>query len=377
MAELEVVELEVVDANLSATSMVRGTVTPVALAAHPEPSHEDVAEVEAIVAEAQAEAIDLPRRPRRSSSQPIALTADALSTYLAEIGTVPLLTAQEEVNLARAMRVPGDGPGAQAIDDLPFKERRALRRKVQVAEEARAQLIEANLRLVVSVAKRYRNRGLDFLDLIQEGNVGLMRAVEGFDPEKGFRFSTYATWWIRQAVLKAIADQSRTIRIPTHMVEAMNRVNWVKKTFVQEHGREATLEELAERTGETPEQVEDLLALVKVTASLESPVGEDGDGQLGDLVADEAAADPDAVAAEHLLADKVLETLRAIPDERERKVVALRFGLADGRSWPLDELAKEFGITRERVRQIEQRAIARLRREGGPGSLRSYLDADA
>ena len=370
-------ELEVIDATVAVADVELGSSAPVALAAHPEPSHEDVAEVEAIVAEAHAEAVDLPRRPRRSASQPIALTADALSTYLAEIGTVPLLTAQEEVVLARAMRIPGDGPGAVAVDDLPFKERRALRRKVQVAEEARAQLIEANLRLVVSVAKRYRNRGLDFLDLIQEGNVGLMRAVEGFDPEKGFRFSTYATWWIRQAVLKAIADQSRTIRIPTHMVEAMNRVNWVKKTFVQEHGREATLDELAERTGETPEQVEDLLALVKVTASLESPVGEDGDGQLGDLVADEAAADPDAVAAEHLLADKVLETLRAIPDERERKVVALRFGLADGRSWPLDELAKEFGITRERVRQIEQRAIARLRREGGPGSLRSYLDADA
>ena len=350
------------------------------LDAIPEPSAEALDDVLDIVQEAEAAALKDSSlhgiRVRSRNPLALGLTADTLSRYLAEIGQVPLLSAAEEISLARAMhKLPPEAPDAP-IGEESFSERRARRRLHQEAEDARAHLIEANLRLVVSVAKRYRNRGLEFLDLIQEGNVGLMRAVAGFDPDRGFRFSTYATWWIRQAVLKAIADQARTIRIPTHMVEAMNRVNWAKKSFAQEHGREATHEELAELTGETVEQVADLLALVMVTASLESPIGEDGDGSLGDLVADEKALDPDAVATEHLLAAKVAEVIRSIPDERERKMVALRFGIADGRSWPLDELAKEFGITRERVRQIEQRTIARLRRDEGPGGLRGYLDSN-
>ena len=266
------------------------------------------------------------------SAEGVALD-DPVKTYLKEIGRVPLLSAEEEAALARA---------AQAGD-----------------EDARRRLSEANLRLVVSVAKRYAGRGLPFLDLIQEGNLGLMKAAEKFEPDRGFKFSTYATWWIRQSITRAIADQARTIRIPVHMVETINRMRQATNQLVYQNGHEPTPEELAKAMDMSVERVREIQRMAQEPASLESPVGEEEDSSLGDFVADENAEAPGKAADRAMVAQQINQALKSLTP-REEKVIRLRFGLDDGRPRTLEEVGRDFGVTRERVRQIEAKAIRKL-----------------
>jgi len=318
---------------------------------------------------------------RRSSPS----TDDAVQAYLSEIGHVELLNAEHEVELAttyqRGERAAErlsrhdaaiDESGV-AADKLSARQVRSLKMAVRQGEAAKSQLIEANLRLVVSIAKRYRNRGLAFLDLIQEGNLGLMRAVEKFDPAKGFKLSTYATWWIRQAITRAIADQARTIRIPVHLVETINRVVATQRQMTQELGRDASAEEVAVLLGMTSDKVRDMLRLNLDTVSLEQPFGEDSEFMLSDTIEDSTVATPYDAAAKHLLDDAITEVLGQL-DDRERQVVIMRFGLRDGKVATLEEVGQTFGITRERVRQIEVKTIAKLRRPERSTQLRGFLD---
>lgn len=307
-------------------------------------------------------------------------SADSVRVYLKEIGRVPLLTGPDEVRLAKRMEA-----GLEAVDELAvlnaedrlesldFADRRKLQRRVRDGDRARQQLIQANLRLVVSIAKRYVGRGMQLLDLIQEGNLGLMRAVQKFDHSKGFKFSTYATWWIRQAISRAIADQARTIRIPVHMVETINRVRRTQRDMLQKLEREPTIEELATEVDLTPERVREILRISLDPVSLEAPVGED-DSQLGDFLADENADRPVDVAARAMLSNDVLEALDELND-REKEVVRMRFGLIDGRARTLEEVGRAFGVTRERIRQIESKTLAKLRHPQRSEKLRDYLDA--
>ena len=280
------------------------------------------------------------------SAEGVALD-DPVKTYLKEIGRVPLLTAQQEADLARA---------AQAGD-----------------EDARRRLSEANLRLVVSVAKRYAGRGLPFLDLIQEGNLGLMKAAEKFEPDRGFKFSTYATWWIRQSITRAIADQGRTIRIPVHLVESINRVKKTAGELLRKNGREPTAEELAVRLDMEPDRIRELLQLAQDPISLETPVGEEEDAHLEDFIQDEEAGIPADEAGRQLLRRELLGVLKSLTP-REERVITLRFGLEDGRARTLEELGREFNVTRERVRQIEAKALRKLRHPSRAKRLRDYLD---
>jgi RNA polymerase primary sigma factor len=303
--------------------------------------------------------------------------ADPVHMYLKEIGKVKLLDASLEVELAERILA-----GNEASERLAAHDRgeggahpdmtadRLLVRRGQAAKEA---LIEANLRLVVSIAKRYRNRGLAFLDLIQEGNLGLMRAVEKFDHTKGFKFSTYATWWIRQAITRAIADQARTIRIPVHMVETINKVVWAQRQLLQELGREPTIDEVAQRVELPMERVREILRINQDTVSLEQPVGDEDDFNLSDLIEDRGAVVPDDAATRSLLDAAVREALGHL-SEREQDVVRLRFGLDDGKIRTLEEVGREFGVTRERVRQIESKTLAKLRRPDAAHLLRDYLE---
>jgi RNA polymerase primary sigma factor len=304
-------------------------------------------------------------------------SSDPVRMYLKEIGKVPLLTAEEEVILARCVEdglrateraVERDDSGETISPDELTEEERIRAEGV----EAKRILVEANLRLVVSIAKRYRNRGMAFLDLIQEGNLGLMRAVDKFDYTKGFKFSTYATWWIRQAITRAIADQARTIRIPVHMVETINKVIRVQRQLLQDFGREPTVEEMAERTEMTPARVREILRVSQETVSLEQPMGDD-DFSLSDLIEDEGAVAPSEAAARAMLNEAVNQALAEL-SEREQKVVRLRFGLDDGQMRTLEEVGKEFGVTRERIRQIESKTLAKLRHPMRSSRLRDYLD---
>ena len=272
---------------------------------------------------------------------------DPVRMYLKEIGKVPLLSAEEEIDLAKRM---ADGD-----------------------EEAKKRLAEANLRLVVSIAKRYVGRGMLFLDLIQEGNLGLIKAVEKFDYQKGFKFSTYATWWIRQAITRAIADQARTIRIPVHMVETINKLIRVSRQLLQELGREPTPEEIAEEMKMPVERVREILKISQEPVSLETPIGEEEDSHLGDFIQDDNVPVPAEAAASTLLKEQLVEVLGTLT-EREQKVLRLRFGMDDGRARTLEEVGKEFNVTRERIRQIEAKALRKLRHPSRSRKLRDYLD---
>jgi RNA polymerase primary sigma factor len=306
-------------------------------------------------------------------------SADPVHMYLKEIGKVKLLDAALEVELAERILAGNEAATriTAAENDVAVNSRSRTRDQMLVrrGQQAKEALIEANLRLVVSIAKRYRNRGLAFLDLIQEGNLGLMRAVEKFDHTKGFKFSTYATWWIRQAITRAIADQARTIRIPVHMVETINKVVWAQRQLVQELGREPSAEEVAGRVDFTIERVREIQRINQDTVSLEQPMGDEEDFSLSDLIEDREAVVPDDAAARMMLDDAVHEALRHL-SPREQDVVRLRFGLEDGKIRTLEEVGSTFGVTRERIRQIEAKTLAKLRRPESAQLLRDYLDED-
>src|SRR6266568_799045 len=290
---------------------------------------------------------------------------DPVRMYLREIGRVPLLAAEEEVRLAQRM----ERGRAELLKPATHRNYRF----VEDGEEAQRRLTEANLRLVVSVAKKYIGRGMSLLDLIQEGNIGLIRAVEKFDYTKGYKFSTYATWWIRQAITRAIADQARTIRIPVHMVETINRLIRISRRLLQDLGREPTSEEIAEQMDITAEKVREIIKVSQEPVSLETPIGEEDDSHLGDFIEDHTALAPADAASHQLLKEQVEDVLDSLT-ERERKVLQLRFGLDDGRSRTLEEVGKEFHVTRERIRQIEAKALRKLRHPSRSRKLKDYLD---
>ena len=311
---------------------------------------------------------------------------DPVRMYLKEIGKVPLLSADEEIELAQKMEA-----GSVAVEKIPLlKERlaetgdeqekeeiqaeiKALQLDVDRGSDAKKRLAEANLRLVVSIAKRYVGRGMLFLDLIQEGNLGLIKAVEKFDYRKGYKFSTYATWWIRQAITRAIADQARTIRIPVHMVETINKLIRVSRQLLQELGREPTPEEIAEEMKMPMERVREILKISQEPVSLETPIGEEEDSHLGDFIKDDNVPVPADAAAFTLLKEQLEEVLGTLT-EREQKVLTLRFGLEDGRARTLEEVGKEFNVTRERFRQIEAKALRKLRHPSRSRKLKDYLE---
>ncbi len=302
---------------------------------------------------------------------------DPVRMYLREIGRVPLLTAKEEVELAQQMEA-----GKEALFRrmdlakrglLDPETDRELYQQIELGERARRRLAESNLRLVVSVAKKYIGRGMSLLDLIQEGNIGLIRAVEKFDYHKGYKFSTYATWWIRQAITRAIADQARTIRIPVHMVETINKLIRISRRLLQELGREPTPEEIAREMEIPADKVREILKVSQEPVSLETPVGEEDDSHLGDFIPDDATLGPSEAASFQLLKEQVEDVLASLTG-RERRVLQLRFGLDDGRSRTLEEVGKEFGVTRERIRQIEAKALRKLRHPSRSKKLKDYLE---
>ncbi|MES9505159.1 RNA polymerase sigma factor [Streptomyces sp. NPDC000609] len=315
-----------------------------------------------------------PAPEARSRPETAGPSSDLFRQYLREIGRIPLLSAADEVELAR--RVEAGLFAEERLAGTPDPDTRLavdLDRLVVMGRMAKRRLIEANLRLVVSVAKRYVGRGLTMLDLVQEGNLGLIRAVEKFDYARGYKFSTYATWWIRQAMSRALADQARTIRVPVHVVELINRVVRVQRRMLQERGYEPTAEEVADQLDLTPERVGEILRLAQEPVSLHAPVGEEDDVALGDLIEDGDAASPVESAA-FLLLREHLEAVLSTLGERERKVVQLRYGLDDGRPRTLEEIGRIFGVTRERIRQIESKTLGKLRDHAFADQLRGYLD---
>ena len=297
---------------------------------------------------------------------------DSISLYLKEIGRVPLLTADEEVSLAKRMEHGRDARQKLTLGADDPNERDRLLLAVKDGQAAQEHLIKANSRLVVSVAKKYVGRGVPFLDLIQEGNIGLIRAVKKFDYRRGYKFSTYATWWIRQAVTRAIADQGRTIRVPVHMYEQINRLTRTSRQLVQELGRDPTTEEIAERLGVPPRKVEQIIRVSQRPLSLEMPVGEEEDSYLGDFIEDAEADSPTDSASQTMLRQVIDEIFESLTP-REVRILQLRFGLVDGYSYTLEEVGKKFGVTRERIRQIEAQALGRLRHPSRSRKLRDYL----
>jgi RNA polymerase primary sigma factor len=323
---------------------------------------------------------------------------DSVRLYLREIGKIPLLSGEEELNLAQQVVANRDeieklearideimpdpkldyeeyNDAEDKLSDKARKEIATIEARLRRLRVPKDKMAEANMRLVVSIAKRYSGRGLDFLDLIQEGNTGLLRAVEKFDPDKGFKFSTYATWWIRQAITRAIADQARTIRIPVHMVETINKLLRTQRRLTQELNREPTIEELSQELDMEPEKVEYVMKIKQDITSLDAGVGRDGDDEdsvLGDFIEDEEAASPEDAAAAELLKEQV-QGILGVLTEREQKILRMRFGLDDGKSHTLEEVGQEFSVTRERIRQIEAKALAKLRKHKDAKKLYEYL----
>ncbi len=332
-----------------------------------DPTSEEAVAVPATRIRPSRARVERPSGPGEGSFDPVRM-------YLKEIGKVPLLTGPQEVSLAKRIEAGLDAVDRVAQEPaLSDAQRASLRAVSRDGELAKRQLTEANLRLVVSIAKRYVGRGMALLDLIQEGNLGLIRAVEKFDYTKGFKFSTYATWWIRQAITRTIADQARTIRIPVHMVETMNKVMRVQRQLLQELSREPTVDEIAAKVELTPDRVREIQRLGQEPVSLETPVGDDDDSFLGDFVEDPNATAPATAAARALLTEAIEEALEELND-RERQVVRLRFGLDDGQVRTLEEVGREFGVTRERIRQIESKTLAKLRHPTRSQRLRDYLE---
>ena len=318
-------------------------------------------------------------RVRGIDASTVMLTGDPVRMYLKEIGKVDLLTASEEVDLAMKIEAGLDATEKlEAADageiELTRAEMRRLTRIENVGLEAKQALISANLRLVVSIAKRYVGRGMLFLDLIQEGNLGLIRAVEKFDYQKGFKFSTYATWWIRQAITRAIADQARTIRIPVHMVETINKLVRVQRQLLQDLGRDPTPEEIGAEMDMSADRVREIQKISQEPVSLESPIGEEEDSQLGDFIEDSQAIVPPDAASFSMLQEQLTQVLDSLAD-RERKVIELRFGLVDGHPRTLEEVGREFGVTRERIRQIESKTLAKLRHPSRSSKLKDYIES--
>jgi RNA polymerase primary sigma factor len=370
--------------DLVARARERGAVAMTDITAAFEGSDLPADAVESVVrllADEGVEVLDAPpeepedRRGGRAEIARRAVTGDLVRIYLREIGRVPLLTAQDEVELAKSIEAglfaeetlrggcPAHGPLGAEMAELAILGADGLR--------AKQRLIEANLRLVVSIAKRYIGRGLVFLDLIQEGNLGLIRAVEKFDYTKGYKFSTYATWWIRQAITRAIADQARTIRIPVHMVETINKMARIQRQLHQELGREATVEELAAELGVEPERVAEIQRIAQEPVSLQSPIGEE-DSDLGDFIEDADAVVPMEAAAFIMLQEQLERVLDNLTI-REQRIIQLRFGLTDGHPRTLEEVGREFGVTRERIRQIESKTLAKLRHPSRAQMLKEYL----
>ena len=333
------------------------------------PDVEDIAEIEEVTEE------EISRTDELADSFS---TDDPVRMYLKEIGKVPLLTADQEVELATVMSAGREAEArlAQAEangETIPDEELAQLKKQVKAGERAKQSLAEANLRLVVSIAKRYVGRGMLFLDLIQEGNLGLIKAVEKFDYTKGYKFSTYATWWIRQAITRAIADQARTIRIPVHMVETINKVIRVSRQLLQELGHDPSPEEISEEMNMPVDKVREILKIAQEPVSLETPIGEEEDSHLGDFIPDEAASEPSEAASFTLLKEQLVDVLGTLTP-REEKVLKLRFGIEDGRTRTLEEVGKEFNVTRERIRQIEAKALRKLRHPSRSKKLKDFLD---
>ena len=309
---------------------------------------------------------------------------DPVRMYLKEIGKVPLLSPDEEIVLAQALTAGNEAEAqlaalkerrdvGEAIEDITPEQEAAWKQDLKVGEKAKQKLAEANLRLVVSIAKRYVGRGMLFLDLIQEGNLGLIKAVEKFDYTKGFKFSTYATWWIRQAITRAIADQARTIRIPVHMVETINKVIRVSRQLLQELGHDPSPNEIAAEMNMPVEKVREILKIAQEPVSLETPIGEEEDSHLGDFIPDEGASEPSEAASFTLLKEQLMDVLSTLTP-REEKVLKLRFGIEDGRTRTLEEVGKEFNVTRERIRQIEAKALRKLRHPSRSKKLKDFLN---